>query len=140
MFRTRPRSCPQPRDVKVEPHALRLLCNLLMPQVTPQSRKCALQPRNLTAEHQLKSFTRENRNLKVHCGHLGKFIDSFRLPRSARAGLVHKENLSAHGLGGCRTALLTMPQRHETDGAVLLGFKISPCSGDPMKRINPGTE
>lgn len=57
---------------------------------------------------------------------------------------MDNENISAseiaHGLSGCRTGLFTMPQRHKTDGVVLLGVKISPCYGDPMKGINTVTE
>lgn len=98
-------------------------------QSTPEQEMSSPTP-NLTAEHQGrgKSFTWENRNLQVQRSHLGKFMKTSHLPRSARAGLVHKENLSAHRLGGCRTGLFTMPQRHRTDGAVLLGFKIRPSS------------
>lgn len=145
MFGTKPPNGHQPRDTKVQLHLLRLLCNLLMPQITPQTipeQEMSSSIPNLTAEHQGrgKSFTWKSRNLKVQCSPLGKFIKTSHVPHSARAGLVHKENLSAPRLRGCRTGLFAMPQRHETDGAVLLAFKIRACSRDPTGWINPGTE
>jgi len=61
-----------------------------------------------------------------------------------QAGLEDSENISAseiaHRLSSCRTGLFTTPQRHETDGVVLLGFKISPCYGDATQRINTAAE
>lgn len=81
----------------------------------------------------------KNRSLKVSgaasWGHELKPSISIILPL---AGLVGNEHMAARER--LRMGLFTMPQRHETDGAVLLGFATSPCYGEPTERINTATK